>query len=182
MLKNVRMLGLAVVAGMGLAGCQPKEVGKSGPGVIDLDRVAVALGWDGYIKDSLADKDQLLSDRVNQAKVSLEAQLEEFRSQLGETPSQEQLVQLQQLAQQANMQLQNQLNTARQESADYRASLVNEFREKVRPHVERIGKESGFAVVVLKADPVYVVQSEAEISGKVIEALQTAGVKPPVRQ
>lgn len=51
-----------------------------------------------------------------------------------------------------------------------RACLV--LRKKVRPYAEKVTKTRGAGTVLLKADPLFIVLPQSDITGEVIEAFQ----------
>lgn len=170
MIKKITLAMIAIVA-IVLTGCN-KAATTPGVAVLDLDRVAAAIGWDQSFKDSLSEKDQSLGDRVNQARQSLEGELKNLQQSMGDDPTQEERTQLAQFQQQASSQYQKLVNSARAENAEFRQELVRSFRDKVRPYAEEVAKESGFGMVLLETDPVYLVMPEADITNEVIQAME----------
>ncbi|MDT8389770.1 MAG: OmpH family outer membrane protein [Lentisphaeria bacterium] len=165
---------LLFVLGAGLVltlGCSRQESAPQTV-VLDLDRVAAATGWDQQFKEAMAKKEQDLNTQINAAKTSLESEIKALGEQFGATPTQEQKTQFNQYTQQANQRMQQLLGSARQENAVYKNKLVNSFREKIRPYAEKIAARRGAGIVALKADPLYIVRPESDITGAVIEALQ----------
>jgi Skp family chaperone for outer membrane proteins len=161
----------AILGCLALAGCVEEDTTPSAA-VLDLDRLAAGIGWQESFQTSVERREREISREVEQARVTLEAELEDLRTQYGAVPTESQKTQLAQFTQQANNQLQHLLNSGRRETADYRARLVQQFRGQVLPHAEEVAKERGFGIVLLKTDPVYLFLPEVDITGDVIVAMQ----------
>jgi Skp family chaperone for outer membrane proteins len=193
-----RLCFLLTVSGMMiLAGCKPPAGSGSGTGVaiIDLDRVATAVGWldllnkdmqaaDGALRQQL---DQLLKaslKTIEDAKkeVSAEAKLtadqikvldsiQDMRdlSQLPLTAAQrEKLVTV---VTQANSGWQNAMNQYQQAMQSRRGNLIMGYREKLRPFIRRVAQARGFNVVLTTSDTLLLVEPAADITNDVIDEL-----------
>ncbi|OPZ30368.1 MAG: Outer membrane protein (OmpH-like) [Lentisphaerae bacterium ADurb.BinA184] len=164
------VMGLAAA----LTGCKDQPVGP-GVGVLDLDKVAAALGWDATLNQSIKDKDQELSDSWNTLRDNLKGQIESKAKEYGEAATDEQKTELGQMTGRADQVLQNAMNEARQKSAVHRQSLVNDFRDKVRPYAKEVADARNIGVIVLKTEPVYYTALTADLTDAVIAKLQAAG-------
>ena len=172
--------GLLVVGMLVACGCSKPDSQGGGTAVVDLDRVAVAVGWESSFKAEMTRKESELNAQIEQVKNSLESRLQGLRNDFGVNATDEQKTQLNQYTIQANTQIQNVVNAAQREIGNHRLTLVNQFREKVRPRAEKIAKDLGFGIVLTKSDAVYLVLPESDITSAVIEAMEGVTVKAEV--
>ena len=175
--KSLVLACASIAASFALVGCRESAPSQGGVAVLDLDRVAAALGWEQSFNDAMSAKDRTLTSQVEQTKLSLERELKDLQDSYGLEPTDAQRIQLAQFTQQANEQFQGLVNAARQETVTFRTQLINQFRERVRPFAEDVARENGFALMVLRTDPVYVILPEADVTGKVIQAMQGVEVR-----
>jgi|GEM_PF-2384649 len=171
-----------------------------GVAIIDLDRVATALGWIEDLSKNLQATDAELRAQIDQAlrasvkaiedakaEVAAEAKLtmdqiktlnaiQDIRD-LGQLPltnlQREKLVNA---VQQANTVLQNSQNTYQQQIQQRRAALIRGYRDKIRPFARRVAQAHGFSVVLVTGDNVLLVEPPADITNEVIDELQKSNI------
>ena len=113
---------LAVVL---LTGC-----GKSPEvAVVDLDAVAKAVGRDTVFKQQMQAAREQIGQQLSQHAATLKVQLEKAPGEAA--------------AADARRQWQKAMGVAEQRAREYQLGLVQEFREQLRPVVEKIAKEHG---------------------------------------
>jgi Skp family chaperone for outer membrane proteins len=141
---------------------------KGGVAVLDLDKVASAIGWDTQLNAALKKRGESLDQRLIQKKTHLEKLFEENRSKMGENPTDEQKENLARFQFRANQQLQTDLQASQQQMVQYRGGLIADFRDKLRPVAGKLAEAKGLSIVVLKTDPVFFVVDTADITEEII--------------
>jgi len=173
-MKRVLMAVALVGVLAAVTGCKKAPVGP-GVGVVDLDKVASALGWDATLNQAAKDKDQELSGSLNKLQSDLKAQVDAKVKEYGDQATEQQKAELGEMAGRANQVLQNAVNEARQKAGIHRQDMINDFRDKVRPYAKEVADAQGVGVIVLKTDPVFYTALTADLTDAVIDKLQAAG-------
>ena len=173
-MKRVLMAVALVGVLAAVTGCKKAPTGP-GVGVLDLDKVASALGWDATLNQAVKDKDQELSGSLNKLQNDLKAQVDAKVKEYGDKATDEQKAELGQIAGRANQVLQNAVNEARQKAGTHRQDMINDFRDKVRPYAKEVADAQAVGVIVLKTDPVFYTALTADLTDAVIAKLQAAG-------
>ena len=200
-MNKILRFGLAV-AMCGAMACQkpvsrPAEPASGGVAIIDLDKIATAMGWinemsqdlqsadaqlkaqlDGVLKSSLAAIDDVKKQVATDAKLTAE-QIKILNAvkdarELDQLPlSKEQKDKLGETVTRANAVWQQAVNGYQQKMQSQRAALVLRYRETIRPVAKRVAGAKGFTVVLVASDNVLCADEEAtDITGTVVEELQ----------
>ena len=98
------------------------------------------------------------------------------RAKIGDTPTQEQAVQLQQLSQQAQQQYAQLQSEAQQKVQKAEINLILDYREAVKPFAEKIARSRDASVVLLVDQSVFWLDPAIDITGDVISALRAERV------
>lgn len=175
MKKFATVFVLFVFALTTVCGCGRRS-STAGVAVVDLDRIAVALGWQQSFQDAMQQKERELNLQIEQAKSSLEGELKGLQDGFGINLTDEQKVQLNQYTMQANAQIQNVVGAAQREVANYRGMLVNQFREKVRPQAEKVAKARGLGMILTKSDTIFFADPDQDITNAVIDAMEGVSI------
>ena len=179
------------------AGCQKPGGGSSGVAVIDLDKVATAMGWMDEMTKSLQSADADLKGQLDVVLRNTLGAIEEAKKQVAAdaklTPEQtktlitakdqreleglplskEQRDKLVETAGKANVAWQSTLNEYRQALQGRRANLVMTYREKIRPSARRVAATRGLTIVLITSDNMlYFDPQSADITDKVVDDLQ----------
>jgi len=159
-----------------IAGCD--QMPGMGPGtlVIDLTTVAKAIGQDQSMQDRAEAAREDLNTQLTESARELEQQIEQERVKFGESPTEEQQLQLQQMTQQAQQRYGQLQAEAQQNVQQHEINLVQEFREQVRPFAEKIARSRGAEVVLLADQSVFWLDPAVDITGEVIDALRAQDV------
>ncbi|MBM3861048.1 MAG: OmpH family outer membrane protein [Verrucomicrobia bacterium] len=190
----VRSVMLSVMA-LVFIGCGK----QTGVGVIDLDRVASALGWMDDLGKNLqtadtemrAQLDQVLRANVKtiedtKAEVAADAKLtaDQIKTlnsiqdvrELAQLPlTKEQREKLINAVNDANTRWQNALNAYQQQIQQQRVNLILGCREKIRPAARRVATARGLAIVLTTSDNVLLSEPGTDITNDVIDELQKSG-------
>lgn len=149
--------------------------------VLDLDRVAKAMGWQEEMERTLRAHEQEVNLRLATLRDSLQSAFAQEQQAVGPNPTPEQRQRLDQKAAQANEQLRQAVLQAQQEIAQTRINLVLKYRDEVRPVARRIADEQGFDLVMLTVEQVLWFDPQVDITDRVIDELHRikAGSTPP---
>jgi len=176
-MKSMTGLWVAcVTAILMIAGCD--QMPGMGPGtlVVDLTAVAKAIGQDQSMQDRAEAAREDLNTQLTESARELEQQIEQERIKFGESPTEEQQLQLQQMTQQAQQRYGQLQAEAQQNVQQHEINLVQEFREQVRPFAEKIARSRGAEVVLLADQSVFWLDPAVDITGEVIDALRAQDV------
>jgi Skp family chaperone for outer membrane proteins len=179
-----------------LGGCRQAGV-AGGVAIIDLDKVATAMGWLDEISKSLQTADAELRGQLGEVLQNTLASIEEAKKQvaadarltpaqvkvlssakdpqeLGELPlTKEQRDKLLEAVNKANVAWRTATTNFQQALQGRRATLIQGCREKIRPAARRVALASGMSVVfVTSENMLYFDPQSADITEKVIDDLQ----------
>jgi Skp family chaperone for outer membrane proteins len=167
-----------------------------GVAVLDLDKIATAMGWTEEMKTSIEAtstelKGQLegvhrgMLQSIDNAKkqIATEAKLTEDQTKVlanakdqreldGLPLSKEQRQKLVETADKANASWQTALNNYQQALQGRRANLVQGYRERIRPAARRVAAVHGMTVVLATSDNLIYFEQSADITDQVIDELQ----------
>lgn len=183
-----------------LCACQQGGVsggGAAGVAIIDLDKVATAMGWLDEISKSLQSADTELRGQLSEVLQSTVGSIEEAKKQVAAdaklTPDQvkiltaakdpqelsalplskEQREKLVEAVNKANVAWRTAVNNFQQALQGRRVTLIQSCREKIRPAARRVAAASGMSVVLVTSDNVlFFDPKSADITEKVIDDLQ----------
>ena len=194
------VVALAILTGT-LAGCSKLSSSTGGVAVIDLDRVAKAMGWLDDLSKNLQAADTELRTQLEQVQRGSRKAIDDAKAEVVAaaklTPDQVKLLDSIQdnrdLAQlpltkeqreklintvaAANTRWQSALNAYQQQIQQSRGNLILAYREQVRPFARRVALARGLNVVLIAGDNVLLAETAADISNDVIDELQKGGVQ-----
>ncbi len=160
---------------LSLCGCgSPKENTTGRMAVIDLDRIAGALGRDDLMTQRLQEAVQQRQQNVTMVRDTLRAQLQQETARLGRNPTEAQKARLNQLTVAADTRMREVLARADQEGNELRTRLILEFREEVEPVARRVATRRGLSIVMVKQDHMLYINPEIDITDTVIDEIQAA--------
>jgi len=159
-----------------IAGCD--RMPGTGPDalIVDLAAVAKATGQEQAMQIQAQTAREELNAQLVETARNLEQQIEQERAGIGDAPTQEQALQLQQMTQQAQQQYGQLQSEAQQEVQQFEINLVLEFREQVKPFAEKIARLRGASVVLLADQNVFWLDPAVDITGEVIDGLRAEDV------
>jgi Skp family chaperone for outer membrane proteins len=168
---------LAIVA----TGCErPAAQAPSAPNgtvaILDLDAVAKRLGRDVAIADQLKAESETLASQLTKTKTELQSQLDSSAQALGDKPSDADKQKLVELGQSLNARLQSKQQEARQELSQKQVSLIQQFREEVKPVAQKIAAGKGMNTVLLRSDIVVLsADPSVDITDAVVAEMISSG-------
>ncbi len=159
-----------------IAGCD--QMPGAGPDtlIVDLAAVAKATGKEQSMQDEAQIAREEMNAQLTESARNLEQQIEQERAKFGDTPTEEQQLQLQQMTQQAQQQFGQLQAEAQQKMQQNEINLVLEYREQVKPFAEKIARSRGASVVHLTDQSVFWLDPAVDITGEVIDALRAENV------
>lgn len=193
---------LVLLSALLVSGCG-KPAGSGGVAVVDLDKVAGAMGWLDEISKDLQAADAQLRTQLGEVmkrsqqtveaaktKVAAEARLsaEQTRAlmtvkedrELAALPlTRQQREALQAAVTQANTAWRAALNESQQVSQRQRMGLVHAYRERVRPIAMQAAATRGLNVVLTVSDNLLGYEPSCDISDQVVAELKK--LPPPAR-
>lgn len=166
-------------AGCGLNSDSSGEGGSGGLAIVDLDKVAQQLGRDAEIKEALRQKEASLNQHLKETQSSLNAQYEQQKQEIDTLPSDEKTQRLRALQAQVATRLNQARRKAQSDIIAFKAGLIAEFREDVKPVARKIAQSRGLSIVVPKHDGfVLTFEPAVDITAEVAEQLKA---KQPAR-
>lgn len=201
-MKNVNKLfcsGL-LVSVLALSGCQKMGTTNSNVAVIDLDKIATAMGWLDDMQKNLQNADAELRGQLDavlrnsiktiddaKKQVSTDAKLtpdqiktlnavKDLRELEALPLSEKERATLTTTLQQANATWQQALNSYQQLLQSRRTQLIMSYREKTRPVARRVATARGMSMVFTFSDNLlYFDPKTVDITNEVIDDLQKSG-------
>jgi Skp family chaperone for outer membrane proteins len=201
-MKNVTKLfcsGL-LVSVLALSGCQKMSSSHADVAVIDLDKVATAMGWldemqrnlqsadtemrsqlDGILRSSIKAIDDAKKQVSTEAKLTPDQikmlnSVKDLRELEALPLTEKQRTTLATALQEANSTWQKALNSYQQLLQGRRTQLIMSYREKVRPVARRVATAKGMSVVFTFSDNLLYFDPKAvDITNEVIDELQKSG-------
>ena len=163
--------GAALVGTLG--GCTEQSQSAGGKAsaevaVLDLDRVAASIGWKERFDELIQSKEEELQADLAQVRNRFRQDIQAKAADYGENPSDQEKQELQNMVSKAERAFQDATANAQRQRNRYRSSMVNRFREAVKPYAKAVASEQGFTMVLLEADPLYYFQSRIDITEAVI--------------
>jgi len=160
------------------AGCD--RIPGMGPDVliVDLNAIAKATGQDQAMQKQAQTGRADINARLLESAQGLQQQLEAERAKAGDTLTEEQATQLQQMTVQAQQKYAQLQAEAQQKVQQYEASLVQEFRERIEPFAEKIARTRGARVILLSDQSIFWHDTAVDVTDEVIVALHADNVFP----
>ncbi len=170
-----------VLSAIGFAGCDKPAAPvataptNSGVAIIDLDEVAARLGQDVKMAEEIKARENMLNKQLMALEKSLQQQVDAKQQEIGKDATDEQKKQLIQMAQQANVQMQNARVKVTKELTQHRSDVINRFRASTKPHAEKAAREKGMGIVVTRNENVIFTHlPNVEITDDVVAQMSAA--------
>lgn len=172
----IRAFTLVLATALALAGCD--NFGRANVAVVDLDMVAKAFSHDDTIQAQVTAANQQLSQQLSSVALDLQNQLQVQLDELGESPSDEEQSQFQQLRSVAQQRLQQTQLLAQQRSQEFRTLVINQFRQDIRGVAAEVAKANGASVILTTTPNLLWIDAAVDITDEVIAALRENGFQP----
>lgn len=166
--RNLAAAALTVFTAFLFVGCTGDDPQTTA--VVDLDAVAKAVGRHDSMNAELEAATQQLNQVLQQAAANIQAEYAAEKKRLGDELTDQGKARLAQLAARAQQVVARNKIVAQNARANVRATLINKFREHVRPLTERVARDRGANVVLIANQNVVWHDSAIDITGAVIDA------------
>lgn len=191
-----------LIAFLMMAGCQKRSASANGTAVIDLDKVAKSVGWmdemsktlqtadaelktqlDGVLRDTLRSIEEVKKKTAADAKLTAEqiAVLNAIKEpqELDALPlSKEQRETIIETVRKANVTWQEAFKEYQQALQVRQATLIQNYRDRIRPTAGRVAASRGLTVVLITSpNLLYFDPDSADITDRVIDELQKDTLK-----
>lgn len=155
-----------------MTGCDSNETGRTA--VIDLDKIAQAVGRDKMMSDKVATFIKEKEAAVTKLRDEFKSNLDAEKKKLGKNPTTTAKNKYNQLSFQYEQKLRQDLSQAEQEANQLRIKLVQEFREEIQPEAAIIAARKGFSLVFIKQAAMIYMEPSVDISKDIIAALSAS--------
>lgn len=156
---------------IGLSGCDNFQSSPNSV-VLDLDAIAQATGQAATIKQQIENANQELNTQLASISTKLNDQLAEEKEKMGKKPSKSDKKNLEKLTLQASQKMQQAKAIASQKSQQYRAALILQMRDNVKPIAEKIAQKRGATVVLTSNNSMIWFNPEIDITDEVIAEIR----------
>ncbi len=149
---------------------------RNGFAVIDLDEIADRLDRDEDLQDALQQRKAQFNNELGQLRSRFMQQVRLKSQEIGEDATEQEQQQLANMIKSLNVQLTRAQNTAQQQLSRDQVTLVQAFRNEVRPVAVKIALERGFTVILTKNEAVLFAYDENfDITEEVIRRMSAPG-------
>ena len=155
---------------MGVASC-PSSSNQS-LAVLDLDRVAKALGRDLSLQRNFSSVEAELRGQLEKLRDSLNRELGAAQGKVGAKPDAEQVKQLETMRAQAQKRFDEGGAEAQRLVQQRRQEMLSAFRDEVRQVARRIAARKNIAVVLLQTETVFDADPSVDLSNDVIAEMR----------
>lgn len=174
----IRIVKIAIAILMAIALLSAGYFGfssKTGNGVlvVDLSVVAKAIDRDSEITQQMLQAEAYLNRQLSDIKNTLEKELLEANSKLDKKSNDEEKEKVKTLTYQAGNKMRQAQGTARSKAQQYQASLLQKFRNEIRPIVKKIAHERNASMVRFADSSILWFDDAIDITDEVIAAVRT---------
>lgn len=164
--KAVLLLSVVLVSG-----CYQDEK-ANGVAVIDLDRVAAAIGRDKLITARVGEYAKQQEINLNKLKNEFNSRIADEKKKLGKKPKKKEQERINQLASDYTLQLRQEINKVSQTADRLRSELVLDFRKEIEPVARRVAESRKLSVVMVKQNAMLYIDPAIDITNAVIDEIQ----------
>jgi Skp family chaperone for outer membrane proteins len=174
-----------VLAALLFTGCgqsaDPRQAASGAAvAIIDLDEIARRLGSDKQIAAAISQRQTALSQQLVDLAKSYSAQIDQQKAKLTAENAQPNDVMLASWQNQANANLNKIKLQAEADLQNHRVTLVNSFRDQIKPAARRVAQARGLSIIVTKNDSVvFDYTATADITDAVVDELLASA--PPAQ-
>lgn len=169
-----------------LSGCNQQastaaeiENGTAGKvAIIDLDRIAKALGKDTEIIAALQANEVRAKAKLRDLEESLKTQIKGHKDQTENSEDPQGIGGIDVIVRNANLRLRQAVGTEQKNAARMQTKLANDFRQEVLPAARRAAVNRGMSVVMVRQGNLLYYDSAVDITDAVVDDMQ-ARLAPP---
>lgn len=150
-MKNLIKLLILFVSLTAITACN-QQAPSSTIGIISLGKISDETGNAEKIKSELEKIRTRLQQELQSVQMNLQKSFQENQDKIGKTPTDEQRMQLGKMLADAQNKLKMAQTSAAIELKNKREELVIQLRDTVRPLANKIAKQRGMSIVIIKND------------------------------
>jgi Skp family chaperone for outer membrane proteins len=139
--------------------------------IIDLDKVASAIGRDKLITESVQVFAKEQETILTALRDELRNNLEKETKKIGINPSKSSKKKIAKLSENSDSKLRQEINKVKDQVARLRVSLVMEFKKEVEPVASLIAAARGMGIVMIKQNFMLSISPESDITNDVVNKL-----------
>ena len=155
-----------------LSACNEQSGERNTVAVLDLEVIVKATKQDDVFQAQVKQADIDLSNQLKEMAAALEGKLTEIREGYGDKPSDEQEAQYQENVQQANLELRQKQALARTKLQQYEATILNAWRETVKPVAQAVANDKGSDVVMISNQSLMWFRDSVDITDEVLAKIR----------
>ncbi len=140
--------------------------------VLDLPTIAKAIDRDTEMNQQMEKFSDKLNQQLDVIKVKLEKQLKEHQQKLKSNKNKKSKLQFQEFINQAQQKMQQVQLKASQKIQAYRTSLLQNFKDEIKPIAKNIAKKHNASLVRYSDDSILWFSQTIDISNEVIAVLK----------
>jgi len=137
-------------------------------GIVDLDKVATAMGRTDVLSSTLNKSRAGEKEKRENSRKILLIKIEKMKKEIGLNPTKEQSADYKKIMREANRQLQPTAVEMENLTEESKVILLREFREQVRPIIKQVAKEKNLLLIEIKSANTIYINSKIDISDDVI--------------
>ena len=142
--------------------------------IIDLDEVARRTKNDVRLQNALKARENVINQELGNMRSQFQRQVQIKQQEIGTEPTEEQQVQLAQMVNALNVQLNRAQGTAQQTLSNDQVSLIQNFRNQIRPIAVKVALERNFKIVLTRNEAILFAYDESyDITEDVIRQIAT---------
>ncbi len=161
-----------LLATLGLTGCGANSGGGNAVAIVNLEKVLKMTGADLEMNNAMQEREKQIRSGLANFQQQIEEAYNKKKDELGETPTDEQLRELQELQNQLVMQGQQARNQANQSLNNFQQDLFEGFQQQVGPVSLEVAKEKGFAIVLGQNPSILAFDTTIDITDDVIDRMK----------
>jgi len=166
---------LSVLSGCNQQASTAAEIGNVTAGkvaIIDLDRIAKALGKDTEIIAALQANEVRAKAKLRDLEASLKTQIKGHKDQIENSEDPQATGGIDVMVRNANLRLRQAVGTEQQNAARMQTKLANDFRQEVLPAARRAAVDRGMSVVIVRQANLLYYDSAVDITDAVVDDMQ----------
>jgi len=140
-------------------------------GIVDLDKVATAMGRTDVLSSTLNKSSAGEKEKRENSRKILLIKIEKMKKEIGLNPTKEQSADYKKIMREANKKLQPTRIEIDNATDEDKIKLVREFRKQVMPFIKGVAKKRNISLVEIKSPNTIYINSKIDISDDVIERL-----------
>ena len=154
-------------------------------GIVDYDRVAAELGLSAQVSHAINARTQQYREQIEEFSQLKASEIEAKKTEYGESPTEEQVQELNQMSLIASQTLRGMQAEATKKMKNLQNDLHTKVRNRFAEPVKKVAKENGLQVVMSKNMFVVYTLPSADVTDDVIEILRAenaaakSGAQPP---